>query len=53
MVSLVNAFLTYFVLMLIIVVAVAVAITLGITMRKKKNLSDATEQATLDTEVSE
>lgn len=53
MVSLVNAFLTYFVLMLIIVVVAGVAITLGITLRKRKNLSDATAQEVSDTEVAE
>ncbi len=53
MVSLVNAFLTYFVLMLIIVVVAGAAITLGITLRKRKNLSEGTAQTASNTEADE
>lgn len=37
MISFLNSFMSYLVLMLIIVAVAGVAITIGITMRKRKN----------------
>ncbi len=37
MVSFVNSFLSYLVLMLVILVVAGVAVTIGITLRKRKN----------------
>lgn len=45
MVSLVNSFLSYLLLMAIIVIVVGAAITLGITLRKRKNLQEENKEA--------
>lgn len=39
MVSFVNIFLSYVLLMLVIVIVAGIAVTIGITMRKKKDAS--------------
>ncbi len=43
MISFVNSFLSYIVLLLVIGVAAAVAVTVGITMAKKKNAGKPSE----------
>lgn len=45
MISFVNSFLSYIVLLLVIGVAGAVAVTVGITMAKKKNTDIPSETA--------
>lgn len=45
MVSLINSFLSYLLLMAIIVIVGGAAITLGITLRKRKNLQEESEKA--------
>jgi len=46
--TLFSAFLTYFVLMLIIVLVGGAAITLGITLRKRKDATEASIVAEAD-----
>lgn len=43
MVSFVNVFLSYLLLLVVIVIVAGVAVTIGITMRKKKNAEQAVE----------
>ena len=45
MVSFMNSFLSYMVLMLVIVAVAGVAVFIGITMRKTKNAAESTEEA--------
>lgn len=45
MIAFFNSFLTYLMLMLVIVVVAGAAIFAGITMRKKKNLTESGEDA--------
>ena len=50
MVSFVNTFLSYLLLLLIIVAVAGVALFIGITMRKKKNASLQAEKVQKDNE---
>lgn len=49
LISFVNVFLSYFVLMLIILVVGGIAITIGLTLAKKKNAKAAVEDAAVET----
>lgn len=49
LISFVNAFLSYFVLMVIILIVGGIAITIGLTLAKKKNAKAAVEAATVET----
>ena len=46
MVSVVNSFLSYLVLMLVILAVGGVAVAIGITLRKRKNAQTAVEDKT-------
>ena len=50
LISFLNAFLSYGVLMVIILVVGAVAITIGLTMAKRKNAKAAAQAVTEETE---
>ena len=49
LISFVNAFLSYFVLMVIILVVGGIAIAIGLTLAKKKNTKAAVEAACVET----
>lgn len=49
LISFVNAFLSYFVLMVIILVVGGIAIAIGLTLAKKKNAKAAVEAAGVET----
>ena len=49
LISFVNTFLSYFVLMVIILVVGGIAIAIGLTLAKKKNAKAAVEAAAVET----